>query len=594
MSEVLLGENVSVKSHDIATMGQACLATRGAGKSWFGAVQAEQLIEAGYPVAILDVVGEYWSLRAKYPVIVFGGKHGDVPIDARLGKDIARIILDKKLQAVIDLTSLRRSDQPFFVADFCSELYEHGLMVKVPIWLVVEEAQNFVPQGGNPASKRPILDICEMGRHAGIGYCLISHRSATIDKTSLGLCDIIVFKRLTLPHDLNVVKDFFKAKDPQFVDIVKALPGLANEEALIYFPLRFKQPIRFRVAPRKTPHVAETPTLELKAVVETPELVTVSSELRKMFEDLMKKKEVAVDKMAELRSRIEELEEELDGRDERIETLEHDLELAQRFKIELPPEMLRIPGFTEKVEYLEKELMGLYRGEMEKSRVLEEEVKSLRAQLEAVGRHIDFSEAVKNLEAIRGELERSRKSLTELLEGYSMVVGKIGAATSSLSEFAKGFISRAELESIEEANKRELENLRRSYENRIEALEKAEDWRLNPSVIVRMSHIVNELNQLTDTGKQTLKVVATMDPSIRFSEDQIALALSRSPSTTRQYLKQLASLGWIRQTGRDFQNNIDANLAKKLREVQRPGQEPIPDIVIERCKKELQTFIRSL
>jgi response regulator of citrate/malate metabolism len=184
--------------------------------------------------------------------------------------------------------------------------------------------------------------------------------------------------------------------------------------------------------------------------------------------------------------------------------------------------------------------------------------------------------------------------LTKLVEGYSTTASKISSVTESLREFVKGFVSKVELNSIQEAHKRELENLRRTYEARIEALERAEDWRLNPSVIVRMSHVVNELNQLTDTGKQTLKVVATMDPSIRFSEDQIALAISRSPSTTRQYLKQLVSMGWVKQVHREFQNNITENLAKRLKEVQRPGQEPIPDIVIERCKKELQTFIRSL
>lgn len=576
------GKPVELSAHEICTLGQSILATRGAGKSWLGAVQAEQLVEAGYPIAVLDVVGEYWSLRAKYPVIVFGGKHGDVPIDARLGKDIAHTILDRKLQAVVDLTSLRRSDQPFFVADFCTELYEYGLMVKVPCWLLIEEAQNFVPQVGNPASKRPILDVCEMGRHAGIGYCLISHRSATIDKTSLGLCDIIVFKRLTLPHDLEVVKDYFKSKDPQFVDIAKVLPGLSNEEAVLYYPLKFKQPVRFKVAPRKTPHTAETPTLELKAVVETPELVTVSSELRRMFEELTKKREVAVDKVAELRSRIEELEEEVESRDERIETLEHDLELAQRFKIELPPELLRIPGFTEKVEYLEKRLMSMYEREAEKTRELEKQVEALKAQLEAAGR-LDFSEAVKRLEATREEISRSNRAFTSLSEAYGTALNNLGSTMDLLKEFAKGFISKAE-----------AEKLQRTCEARIEALERAEDWRLNPSVIVRMSHVVNELNQLTDTGKAVLKVVATMDSSVRFSEDQIALAIGKSPSTTRQYLKQLTSLGWIRQSGKEFQNNIDGNLAKKLREVQRPGQEPIPDVVVERCKKELHTFIRSL
>lgn len=85
-----------------------------------------------------------------------------------------------------------------------------------------------------------------------------------------------------------------------------------------------------------------------------------------------------------------------------------------------------------------------------------------------------------------------------------------------------------------------------------------------------------------------------MDPSVKFNEDQIAPIVGRSPGTSRQYLRQLASLGWVKQAGREFQNNIDGNLSKKLREAQRPEQESIPDEVIERCRKELQIFVQSL
>jgi len=596
VSEVVLSSDgkLRLSSQDVSTMGEAILATRGAGKSWLAAVQGEQLIEAGYPILILDAVGEYYSLKAKYPIVVFGGRHADVPLDSHVGREVARAVLDKKLQVVIDLTGMRRADQPFFIADLATELYEYGLVVKTPVWLLIEEAQNYVPQIGNPPCKRPILDIVEMGRHAGIGYCLVSHRSATIDKTALGLCDIIVFKRLTLPIDLNVVRDFFKGKDPQFVDIVKVLPGLANDEALIYYPLRLKEPVKFKVAPRKTPHIAETPTLEVKEVTPAPEVSALSRELTEYFQQLVREKVSERDETAELKVRLEELQEELDGKDQRISQLEHDLELAQRLRIELPPEILRIPGFTEKVEYLEKRLMGMYEAEAEKARNLEDQVKELKAHLEAVGRRVDFHDAVKRLEAIQDEVSRSNKTLKEFVEGYDAALNKLASTITSLSEFAKGFLSKAELDAVQEEHKKKIENLRHTYEARLEALERAEDWRLNPSVIVKMSNIVNELNQLTDTGKQALKVVASLSPDITFDEDQIASSVGRSPSTARQYLKQLSALGWVKQVGRGFRNGVEENLTKKLREVQKPELEEIPKIVIERCKRELLTFIQSL
>ena len=584
MSDVVLSRDgtLRIPAHELATKGQAILATRGAGKSWLAAVQAEQLIEAGYPVLILDVVGEYWSLKAKYPVVVFGGRHADVPLDPHVGAEIARTVLDRRLQAVIDLTSMRRADQPFFIADLVTELYEYGLQVKTPCWLLIEEAQNFIPQVGNPPCKRPILDIVEMGRHAGLGYCLVSHRSATIDKTALGLADIIIFKRLTLPHDLQVVREFFKGKDPRFIDTVKALPGLANDEALLYYPLKLEAPVKFKVAERKTPHIAETPALEIKEVA-VPEISAVSKELTEYFQQLIREKVERRDEVAELRVRLDELQRELEERDRRIEQLEHDLELAQRFKIELPPEVLRIPGFTEKVEYLEKQVMSLYQSAYEKAQRLDEENRALRAQLEALRRKADFSSILEQLE----RMQRSLEGLKRPLESLNVVAYETGRIVEEIKRLSKGFISLDEHQNA-------VKSVREEYERWIAELEKAEEWRLNPHIIIRMSRIVNEIMQLTDTGKQVLKVVASINPDITFDEGQVALSINRSPGTTRQYLRQLERLGWVKRAGRDFRNNVEANLERKIRQIQKPGQEEIPKAVIERCKKELLTFIQSL
>ncbi len=55
LAEVVLSTDgkVHIPAHDLATSGQAILATRGAGKSWLAAVQVEQLIESGYPILAL-------------------------------------------------------------------------------------------------------------------------------------------------------------------------------------------------------------------------------------------------------------------------------------------------------------------------------------------------------------------------------------------------------------------------------------------------------------------------------------------------------------------------------------------------------------
>ena len=586
MPELVLSADgeVRLSAGDLAGKGEAILATRGAGKSWLAAVQAEQLIEAGYPILILDVVGEYWSLKAKYPVIVFGGRHADVPLDPHIGGEIAKAVLDRKLQAVVDLTGMRRADQPFFIADLATELYEHGLQVKTPCWLLIEEAQNFIPQVGNPPCKRPILDIIEMGRHAGLGVCLVSHRSATIDKTALGLCDILVFKRLTLPHDLQVVRDFFRGRDPRFVDVVKELPGLGNDEAILYYPLRLEAPVKFKVAERKTPHVAETPTLEIKEVA-APEISAVSRELTEYFQQLIREKVERRDEAAELRARVEELQKELEERDRRIEQLEHDLELAQRFRIEIPPELLKVPGVSEKLEKLEERIMDLYAAQVEKARRLEEENQALRKRLEQAGK-ADFSALAERLEALNREMQRSREPLASLSESLSSAVESVFNILSDLKMLSVGFVSAEE-------HRRRIEEIREKYEQRIEEMRNADAWRLNPHIIIRMSRIVNEIAQLTDTAKQVLKVASSMRPDVVFDESTIAHSVGRSPSTVRQYLRQLAKLGWLTQTRGGFRNRIEENVAVRISKSAGPAGE-VPRTVIEKCKREILTFIQSL
>jgi len=582
-----LDSKTLVSAQELATKGQAILATRGAGKSYLAALQAEQLIEAGYPVLVLDVVGEYWSLKAEYPVVVFGGAHADVPLDPHIGAEIARTLLDKRLQTVVDLTGMRRADQPFFIADLCTELYEYGLKVKRPVWLLIEEAQNFIPQIGNPACKRPILDIVEMGRHAGIGYCLVSHRSATIDKTALGLCEIVVFKRLTLPHDLTVVRDFFKGKNPEFVDIAKELPGLSNDEALIYYPVALDEPVKFKVAHRKAPHAAETPTLELEDITTVPEVSALSQELTAYFQELIQKKVASRDETEELKARVDELQKELDTREQRISQLEHDLELAQRFKIEIPSEILKIPGFTQKVEYLEKQLLDLYQKQSEKARKLEEENQSLKSQLESLKDHVDFVKGFKQLQSLQGEFERLRKPLSELLEILNTVSTRSASTMEGLEKLSDRFIGLDE-------HKHGIQQIRDEYEDRLESMRKAEEWRLNPNIIVRMSRIVEEINQLPETGKQVLKTVASTSPDVAFDKKRVAQSVGRTTSTVHLYLRELTNRGWVEKTGSRYKNNVGSNITRRLEEVHKTGQEEIPNIVIQRCKRELLTFIQSL
>jgi hypothetical protein len=74
----------------------------------------------------------WWGLRASadgaapgYPVMVFGGRHADVPIGAEMGAALGRLIAGQALASIVDLSELGSSAaRRRFMAAFAEALYE--------------------------------------------------------------------------------------------------------------------------------------------------------------------------------------------------------------------------------------------------------------------------------------------------------------------------------------------------------------------------------------------------------------------------------------------------------------------------------------
>src|SRR5260370_38436382 len=91
----------------------AIVGTAGSGKTYAAKGFVERLLDIGARVAIVDPLGVWWGLRASadgsaagYPVVVFGGRHADVPITAGMGAALGRMIAREGLVFVVDLSEL--------------------------------------------------------------------------------------------------------------------------------------------------------------------------------------------------------------------------------------------------------------------------------------------------------------------------------------------------------------------------------------------------------------------------------------------------------------------------------------------------------
>ena len=129
----------------------AIVGTTGSGKSNAAKGFVERLLETGAWVAIVDPLAAWWGLRASadgsapgYPVIVFGGRHADVPITAESGAALGRLIVAEALACVVDLSELgSNAARRRFMAGFCEALYEAN---EDPLHLVLDEVDLWAPQ----------------------------------------------------------------------------------------------------------------------------------------------------------------------------------------------------------------------------------------------------------------------------------------------------------------------------------------------------------------------------------------------------------------------------------------------------------------
>jgi hypothetical protein len=117
--------------------------------------------------------------RPGLPIPIFGGKHGDVPLERGAGELLADLVVEKRLTCVLDLSRFEsEADKKAFLLAFAQRLY---LKNENPLHLFLEEADDYIPQ--KPMRDEAQLlraweNIVRRGRARGLGMTLITQRSA--------------------------------------------------------------------------------------------------------------------------------------------------------------------------------------------------------------------------------------------------------------------------------------------------------------------------------------------------------------------------------------------------------------------------------
>ncbi len=247
------------------------LAARGAGKSNTGAVMAEEMFKAKLPFVVVDPVRAWWGLRSSadgtgpgLPIPIFGGRHGDVPLERGGGQLVADLVVDQRLSCILDLSDFdSEAAKKQFLLDFARRLYQRN---EAPLHLFLEEADDYIPQRpmgrDEPFLLRAWENIVRRGRARGIGCTLVTQRSASLNKNVLTQVQTLIPMRTTGPQDIAAVREWVRYHH-QSEEILASLPALEDGEAWVWSPHFLRKTVRVRFRLRETFDSAATPKVQV-------------------------------------------------------------------------------------------------------------------------------------------------------------------------------------------------------------------------------------------------------------------------------------------------------------------------------------------
>jgi Mn-dependent DtxR family transcriptional regulator len=269
MPELRLASDLSIPLEAV-TQTFAILAKRGAGKTYTALVMVEEMLSCGLQVVVIDPVGVCWGLRtsadgksAGLPIIVLGGEHGDLTIEATVGAAIADFVIQERQSVVIDLSDFSNNEMVRLVTDFAERLYQKN---RTPLHLVLDEADSFAPQKPLPGDQRmlgAIDKIVRRGRAKGLGVSLVSQRPAVINKNVLTQIEVLIALRTVSPQDRRAIEDWIEVHgtQEQHDQLLNSLPSLPIGTAWVWSPGWLDIFQRVQVRQRKTFDSSATPKI---------------------------------------------------------------------------------------------------------------------------------------------------------------------------------------------------------------------------------------------------------------------------------------------------------------------------------------------
>jgi len=295
------------------------LAKRGVGKTYLALKMVEGMLAVHQQVVVVDPLGVTWGLRldaagqraSGAELVIFGGEHGDVPLEETAGAMIAEWVVAEGHSAVLDLSLMRKAAQVRFMTDFAERLYQKN---RRPLHLVLDEADAFAPQRPMPGQQRmlgAVEDLVRRGRARGLGITLVTQRAAVLNKNVLTQVEVLVALRTVGAPDRKAMDEWVQAHGTaeERATFMSSLASLPKGTAWFWSPGWLECFTRVAVGRRATYDSSSTPAVGGRAPalreLAPIDLERLSADMRATVE-----RAKANDPKA-LRARVAELERQL-------------------------------------------------------------------------------------------------------------------------------------------------------------------------------------------------------------------------------------------------------------------------------------------
>ena len=267
---VISDDGISLPAIEVLTGRGVIFGKSGSGKSNSASVIIEELLERGFPLLIVDIEGEYYTLKERYEVVHIGSTDkADMPLRETEPEEVVNLCLDRNRPVIIDLSEVMDMDPAeYFVEQVITILFSREKEARKPFLLVVEEIHEFLPQqGGLDDLGETLIRIAKRGRKRGLGMAGMSQRPAAVDKEFITQCDWLVWHRLTWKNDTQVVQSILGSEKADEVQ------ELATGEAIMMTDWdEMIRTVQFRR--KRTYDAADTPTISPE---ERPDLTTAGN-----------------------------------------------------------------------------------------------------------------------------------------------------------------------------------------------------------------------------------------------------------------------------------------------------------------------------